>query len=242
MERRDPARTILFVHIPRTAGTSVTDFLQRSVPPGTGLNVADPWGDSLDTVDILDEYSFIGGHFGMDVRQRFEQPPRVLTFLRDPVTRIVSLYHFGRSRDTGPVSGTGQRLIQIARQSTLEEFALHEDPDIQRLVRNAQTWQLSDGHWTRPYRAPDAESLERAKRQLDTCDFVGILEQLPDCFASMCERLSLDAGRGLDHLNAAPEGMRTQKIASEFRRALGEHLRLDFELYEHALQLAAGYT
>lgn len=232
------SRPLLFVHIPRTGGTSITDLLLRALAGLPTLTVPNFWGASIDRVPELDTYEFVAGHFGMDVRERFARPPRVFTFLRDPFERVASLYDFGRSREVEGLPKTAQRLLPILRESSLEEFVLHEDPEIRRVVQNSQTWQLADGHFTEPYRPPDARSLELAKHHLDDSDFVGIFERLPQSVEALCRWLELPSAPALAHMNARPASADSSRDP-EFRRRVREHLELDLELYEYALERAA---
>jgi hypothetical protein len=90
---------ILSVHIPKTAGVSVRNILKEHYGPGFVLHywqITDAWGRVLDQVP--ESATCVHGHYHTDaLTGRFPGAP-LITWVRDPVDRVVSSY-FHRLRD-----------------------------------------------------------------------------------------------------------------------------------------------
>jgi hypothetical protein len=91
-----PSTHIVFLHIPKTAGQSVHQFLKRIVGPKAvaparvneqlyGLSISE-----------LRRYHLISGHLDWALLDCVREPKFVFTILRNPVERILSFYFFLR--------------------------------------------------------------------------------------------------------------------------------------------------
>ncbi|BDQ33027.1 sulfotransferase family protein [Pseudodesulfovibrio portus] len=94
------ASPLLFLHIPKTAGTTLNAVLDANFAPGSVLDLytAEQHRAIRDiTYDGLAEYDLIRGHiFVQDYDELLDGPVpvRMFTFLRDPVQRVISEYFF----------------------------------------------------------------------------------------------------------------------------------------------------
>jgi hypothetical protein len=108
------SHTLLFTHVPKTAGTTL-DYILRAVAltqqipflraMGTiygqfhGVGKGDPmrefarWPDSA-----LAQRAYVSGHLPYGVHQRLSRPYFYITVLRDPLPRLLSQYRFGIQR------------------------------------------------------------------------------------------------------------------------------------------------
>jgi len=89
----------LSIHIPKTAGVSIRNILKEHFGPGFVAyywEITDAWGRVLDQVPP--DATCVHGHYQTD--QLIRQFPRaeLITWVRDPVERVVSSYHH-RLRD-----------------------------------------------------------------------------------------------------------------------------------------------
>jgi hypothetical protein len=90
-------KLLYFLHIPKTAGTSLNNILkskfetQKVYPFATYHQVFT--NSKLD----LDSYDIIAGHFTMSFIQNLKSTPNIITVFRNPISRVVSAYnHFMR--------------------------------------------------------------------------------------------------------------------------------------------------
>lgn len=114
---RSPARGAgealwLFVHIPKTAGSSFRTALAEQLKPERNINIkqrgvrkrADAFAKAIDeflTLDKKQRFVFASGHLTMPEVRRIQEnigrPVNLLTMLRDPVQRVISDYRYQRT-------------------------------------------------------------------------------------------------------------------------------------------------
>jgi hypothetical protein len=239
-----------FLHIPKTAGTSINAWLDscptfRPCPHGL-------WSALLEEGrDALDRYDLFHGHFYCYLAEFLRRPLATFTVLRHPFERALSHFHHIQ-RD--------QRHYfheKVIAQGSFLRFI--EDPSTQVLVRDFQTRALTarfdpvalsrnpPSHAAHPFwleqhleTAPSGidrgRSLALAKEALDACIAVGLSERLPETIRCLAETLGLSEMSEIRVLNAAPSGPKS-RIGEAELEALRELNRLDLELYEYAAEL-----
>lgn len=161
----------LFMHVPKTAGTSLWTAFVRAFGRD---NVSNPLGAEFMTAEeavSLQTLRVVAGHISHTDAVRFFPDTPVLTVLRDPVDRCVSSYYFFR-HDQPDIEG-GPRL---AKRLSIEEFFNLPVELLSRDVSNRMTRQLG-GHARDPH--TDLETaFERAKELLSRCAWVGFQHTL----------------------------------------------------------------
>jgi hypothetical protein len=95
-----PDKPIRFLHIPKTAGTSMNVFLDRFYPPETMFvfNSSKPIESSLAKLRSMDPVArrsikLFRGHAPLVVGEADVDAARTFNFLRDPVERVISFCH-----------------------------------------------------------------------------------------------------------------------------------------------------
>lgn len=217
----------VFVHIPKTAGTSFREALcagfgSEAVSPAFAASRISP-----EEAERLSTYQVISGHISMaDVTRHFPDV-EAFTILREPIDRTLSWYYFARQQAGGLHAD-----VDAAKAHDVEAFfAL--DPSIGfRNVFNRQVRQLGDHVLNREVDLPAA--LDRAKRALEACVWVGRQEHLAADLARLPAALPQMAGVTLPALNKTAERRAMSEIDAALAEKIARYNRYDLELYAHA--------
>ncbi|MDA0989486.1 MAG: sulfotransferase family 2 domain-containing protein [Verrucomicrobia bacterium] len=91
--------TLIFLHIPKTAGSTIAGVVRANVPVDQIFEVESPLLASFDRFNKLAPAQkralrVVMGHGVYGLHEQLEQPCRYMTMLRDPVDRVVSNYYF----------------------------------------------------------------------------------------------------------------------------------------------------
>ena len=227
---------ICFLHIPKTAGTSLTELLVD----GVGSDRVCPAGTLVDYDAMSDEelahYDLLKGHFDYALRARLRRPALFLTMLRDPVDRVVSLYHQWR-RSPVPPGGLGGEAV--AKRYDLADFIDCGQTVVEWRCVNAQVYQIADG--VRQGRDPekDREMLELAKAHLRDFAFVGLSERFAESVTRLCARFGWPVPTTMPNANVSAEA---GSINPAIRRRIEERNAADRALYDFAIDLIDGRT
>lgn len=230
-------RKLVFCHIPKTAGVTARALIGMNFREEEILHVRDPL-DFIENVraEELDPYRFIHGHFGIEVAELFSDPPALITFLRDPVRRVLSYYRFLRSFDPSETFGdeASARRVQLAHETNLEKFVQSEDLAVAIALTNRHVTFLSSvGQGF-----SGEERLANAKENLARFAFVGITERMDESMQLLassfdwCPPLQGPVLNRSDGDSLAVD----EKVIGLIR----ERNRLDIELYSHALERFEG--
>jgi hypothetical protein len=225
-------QTLLFLHVPKTAGVSVSTYLKGNYAPGRVLEVSPPdYLGSEAAIRRLDpsrkrEIGLVLGHFSYGLHQTFEQECRYFSILRDPFERLVSLYRYTRSTPEHPRH-------PYARSMSLVEYVCS---GIHPELENCQTKMLSgrpESNFIAGTSPCTAEDLRRAKAHIDD-DFVscGIYEELGGTMSALASCMGW-ARPKLEHRNRTTKEAGFVLNASD-RIAIRELCRFDIDLYEYA--------
>jgi hypothetical protein len=122
----------LFLHIPKTAGSSFGTSLVKQLHPNHNINIDGVRGtkprnaafaDAIDkfiTLDKQQPFAFVTGHLLMPevvrIREVVGRPVRVITMLREPISRVISDYRYQRT----PAHTTHEQFR--AQYPTIESF------------------------------------------------------------------------------------------------------------------------
>jgi hypothetical protein len=194
---------LYFLHIPKTAGSSLTRLLEDSWP--AGALAPQRFVNELSAVpaEELGCYELVAGHHGV---LPMGQRTRVITILREPAERAWS--HYRAHQRLGVGWGRGD-------VPSFESFAAFiDDPLFQWMARDYQARWLAvapEPEERRPVGLPpgvpprdDADLEERALATLRSCALAGTAERLDD----FVEALARLVGRPMmqpQWLNVSPE-------------------------------------
>ncbi len=235
---------LVFLHVPKTAGTSFTAvldarFREEEICP------AYYWKELFAIPrERLQAYRLVRGHFEYAVTELLRDV-RIITMLRDPVARTVSHYRY---------------MATLAHHPLREVFAgvplpeLLEDPEIGRQMVNPQVYYFGrdlDLEVLRRNLAPEGPeiypwdnrpgqrelSLERARERLATAAFVGLQERFDDSLLLLAETFGWNPPAESTRLNVTPGRSKKDGIPGEWLEAARARNDLDMALYTFATEL-----
>jgi Sulfotransferase family len=247
---REDRVPLYFLHIPKTAGTSMRSVLAEAY--GGRLCAAGMWDDFFRAAELrstkFDAYS---GHFGIDLPRFLGTRMRVFTMLRDPVARTVSHYLEVRRTVTHP-------LHHLVSKQTLRDFVF--DPATVPMVLNVQARYLAPTGLSLEYLAAiftpswqarytlsvawenascyvDATTLkEAAMSTLHSLEFVGVTEHFDDDLQHLQRMFGLpDVRPPRGNVSPREEGM--PSVESDVEQRIRQLTSVDAALYAAAQSL-----
>ncbi|MCB0794037.1 MAG: sulfotransferase family 2 domain-containing protein [Flavobacteriales bacterium] len=228
----------VFVHVPKTAGSTLLDLLSRQYgPPNVHRTRAMDLEASLEDFRGIsqaerDKVRLLMGHGVLRLQDLFPPGTRMFTFLRDPFEQFISSFHYIRR-------ATWNRYHEQVKDMRSElQFLEH------RVITgndNPQTRHLA-GLGTDPLPDPDGELRVqvvdeavsgRASTQLDAMVFVGLTEHFDESLLLLSDVLGW---KGPLRYQVHNRTRSRPKVPADhqLRSAFEEVYAADLELYERA--------
>jgi hypothetical protein len=237
---RKEGSLVAFVHVPKTAGGTVKAMLAAAPsghrvidcgnflrsPEGMNRKLAQLRARGWSTGDVVIGHVPYGAY-----RSQFPSEVTYMTFLREPVDRVLSHYyrHVDRAQGRDRTRGVKPRL----RKSGGSLETVFADPRFFYLSNLQTRFLCSDPAPIGPL--PD-DALDEAKANLRELAFVGIQERFTESLVLFRQSLGLQVAPATDrHVNSYRPPL--DEIADEERQLIEEHNRLDAELYRFARAL-----
>jgi hypothetical protein len=214
---------LLVMHIPKTAGTSLLSIVERQYAPDELVKLYPGHPHEVDAfVAHPRPARAIMGHFRFGLHERLAAGGRYVTFLRDPVDHVISMFNYLAT------SAEPEHRAQLGPDDTLEHFLVHP------WALNFQAQYLCA--WTPEAIAADPDAaLARALGNLDAhFAAVGLVEWFLESIAAMTPRLGWRPV-AIEKLNETPRGPRTVRraeLSGHVIRTIEYTNRCDCRLYE----------
>jgi hypothetical protein len=247
---RNPPTRVVFLHIMKTGGVSLSDVCAGWSPPGRSRVHLYVDELVLATPASIARLSFIAGHIPYEALDLVPPGYWTLTMLREPVTRAVS--HYLALRGSGPpydnltldefvsnevydVPSGNYQARQLAHRIGIADAWISYSP-VQRLRATGgdrTDYPIQALFDSTPIAASDDDLLVRARRNLATIDFVGVTEDLESA-ADRLARLWGRPGAPVPRLNVSPP-FDPRELTASIRKRLEARTAVDRVLYEEAV-------
>jgi hypothetical protein len=223
----------IFIHIPKTAGTTLHGLIWRHYPARTVYTV-DWVAHTLNDLASLDadqktRLRIVTGHIDFGVHELLPGPYTYLTILREPIDLVISYYYYIRRASDHPHH-------QLASQPgmTLEKFMASK---IDASLYNIQTRMLAGQHASLPPGECSSELLEMAKRNLhDHFSVVGLTEEF-DATLLLLRRTFHWRNLFYAKMNVTHRRPARDELSPRERDIIAAANQFDFEIYDYARAL-----
>jgi hypothetical protein len=240
---------LIFIHIPKTGGTTLHYILVQNYKAD---EICPERFNKLNYYDrqAISTFLFYSGHFDVGQLQNIDPPYKRITLLREPRSRILSLYYFWRAHKWSIIERNQLDGPRVAKSLDLLRFLRCRTAAIPGNIDNIQTRTLlgpifvgHDGGYRHMGAAIDkSEALARACEQIDAFDFVGLTEEFDESLRRLCALLGVErpahVPRARDHRNAEAdpnlEKIEREIVTPEIEAELDRLTELDAPLYAYA--------
>jgi len=227
---------IIHLHIPKTAGTAFRSAFEKSF--GGKLRMCPHFTERKVANIDPSQFDFFSGHFGYKYAAGLGG--QIITVVRNPVDRFVSLYYFWRRLNEKGIEKS-QRTY-LAKKYSLSEFAkIRDEPQLLAALYNTMTWQLAHGsslshrRELRTAGKTEADIVQLALANLATFSLVGVQEKLGLFEEAMVKKFSV--ALKIKKVNVAASRPAAEEIGAATTRAIRDWSEMDFQVYEHVDRL-----
>lgn len=240
-----PDERIVLLHIPKCAGTVVHNLLAEQFAPSEVI--AEKTGRLQDKkIEVLLRARLISGHFNWFEVGRVPGPKKVITVLRAPVERILSLYYFWKAHPARLVETANLLGPKLARSMSLAQFLASPEPMVRHHVDNTLVRRLigrsTFGQGTAlAGRDPDF-CVEVAFANLERMNFVAFQQTLDADVDALMDMFGLARPMAVPRVNVRADRARDgefdsvepEEISDEVREQLDRLTVMDAPLYRRA--------
>jgi FkbM family methyltransferase len=236
---------LFFMHVPKTGGISLTRFLHGLFETGSICPQPSGGGVWRYTADDVTEYRLFAGHFDVDFIDAVDPEGLKLTILREPTSRIVSMYDFWRSLrpeqadqflTDAPVNAP-----RFAQSHSFSAFLRTDNPFIRDAISNATARQLLGKRYNELAATP-TKAVEIAFARLRAFDWYTTTENLTDFLHQLADSIDVPPRGNLHaHRTYSPEAgeprvsvTRTTPSTADLRYC-GMINQIDMKLYRLAM-------
>jgi hypothetical protein len=232
---RDEGGLWLFIHVPKTAGSSFRKELAETLRPQRNIHINydsdEPFAQQMETAiarfleaDKYTYFRFASGHINMDqalLIRRNRPDTRIITFLRNPVDRVISDFRYQRTPAHPPYKNF------IERYPTIDAYIA--DP----VSQNRMSRILTPSHI-------DPADFDEVVNFLDqNVTFIGIQDIYPLSFSIMFGLLGMNRHPRVHERKTQSTDTNDVMLSEELQSRIRSINDLDHRLFRHYRQLLA---
>lgn len=240
---------VVFLHLPKCGGTTLHALLQAWY--GADLVHQERFnGLYRATAADLAAHCVFSGHYDYYSTTLVPGAPRRITFLRDPLARLVSLYNFHRAHTPEIIEQQNLTLVRWAHQFDIDTYFARPEVRAHAAINNSMVRYLSNEPQV-PYAGGPHETrldvlYEQAAENLSRFDFVGFMDDYDASVARLARILgkppveTVEKRQVLDDLMERSNGMRRiekQTPSPETVDRIEELIEYDRLLYDGAREI-----
>jgi hypothetical protein len=225
-------KAVIFLHLPKCAGTTLNRIIEWEYNPMRVFSI-DPifflWSyKKLNRwpAKRLAQMQVFKGHMPFGIHKRLPQPSTYITFLRDPVERVISAYYFARNYALHPNHRWMSKI-------TLEEY-VRTSPN-----HNVQCKYISGRPFVGNHHAGpcDEETLAMAKENLSRhFSLVGLTERFDEGLAILKILFDWEIAK-YAKFNITKHRMKKATLPPSTVELIAERNQYDVALYEYAVPI-----
>ena len=230
IDRNSPI--IVYVHIPKAAGTTLGVIFDQKFESGRILNL--DMKRATEQLAMLsksqhDQLQLIRGHVAFGIHECLRRPFQYITMLRDPIERMISHYYFVLRK---PDHYLHRRVT--SEKMGLKEYALG---NLSRELDNGQVRQISGAFFRDPRGQCARDLLDQAKENLrNHFTVVGLAERFDETLLLLSQKFGW---KDMFYVrqNVTPDRPPREQLPDDVREAIESVSSLDMELYAFATEL-----
>lgn len=240
MQQNTMAETLIFLHIPKTGGTTLRGIIDRQYKPGEFLIIEGARSGNFPrrvreiTEERLKSVKIMAGHMDVGIHEYLPCSATYFTLLRDPIDRLISLYYFIKRKPADP----HHQLLNESNMS-LKDFVLS---GMRINFNNGQARMIAGANYIdTEYGKCSREMLEAAKENLHKYfSFVGTTEQFDESVMLLRKKLNWDLPIYGRQENVAKVRIAVEKLPKETLEVMLELNQIDIELHKYAGEILQG--
>lgn len=224
--------SIIFLHLPKTAGTTLVKIIQRQYKEGVfSINGANMQAlDEFKDLPITqrENIKILITHRGFGLHQYLSPSSQYITIMRDPVDRIISHYYFVLRQPEHYLYNT-----VTSHNMSLKDYVRS---GISTELDNGQTRLLAGIDHTVPFRQCSTETLETAKENLQKYFVaVGLTERFDETLLLLKRTLGWKNIFYIkENVNESRPGIKD--VNEDTIKVIEKHNELDIQLYQYVTQ------
>jgi hypothetical protein len=252
------APSTFFLHIPKTGGTALHNLLasnyrESQICPERHNHLVNM------TIGEVRAFRLFSGHFDWSSMMLVPAGSRrIVTLLRDPAARLLSMYRFLRAHDPGYARACNLDLILLANECSANEFfnlsSVRASPWFNNGLVHAFAGTIGFGRWERSraigeqptlVRDDPGKALDLAKERLGECTAFGLFEAFEQSVRLIASKLGLPTPATIKREMALEDiagihphirMVKTIELTDTLAHSIAPLIALDQKLYAFAVE------